>query len=163
MTSNVGAEQIMQRSGFGFGVAGDDKEQEKHNYDSMRERVLGQLRHVFRPEFLNRIDNVIVFHSLNQPQIRVIVDLQLARIRKQLEEQEIGIEFTIEAMDLLGERGYDPQYGARPLRRIIQNLIEDPIAEGLLEGRFSAGDRIEVDVEDELLKIVSSAGVAPVG
>lgn len=163
MTSNVGADQIMQRTGFGFGVAGDDEEQEKHNYESMRERVLGQLRQVFRPEFLNRIDNVIVFHSLTQPQIREIVDLQLTRIRKQLQEQEITIEFTIEAMDLLGERGYDPQYGARPLRRIIQNLIEDPIAEGLLEGRFSAGDNIEVDVEDDLLKIVSSAGVAPVG
>ncbi len=163
MTSNVGAEQIMQRTGFGFGVAGSDDEQERHQYDSMRERVLGQLRQVFRPEFLNRIDNVIVFHSLNQPQIREIVDLQLARIRKQLEEQEISIEFTIEAMDLLGERGYDPQYGARPLRRIIQNLIEDPIAEGLLEGRFSGGDHIEVDVEDDLLKIVSAAGVAPVG
>lgn len=163
MTSNVGADQIMQRTGFGFGVAGDDEEQEKHNYESMRERVLGQLRQVFRPEFLNRIDNVIVFHSLTQPQIREIVDLQLARIRKQLDEKEITIEFTIEAMDLLGERGYDPQYGARPLRRIIQNLIEDPMAEGLLEGRFSAGDHIEVDVEDDLLKIVSSAGVAPVG
>jgi len=163
MTSNVGAEQIMQRQGFGFGVAGDEKERERHEYESMRERVLSQLRQVFRPEFLNRIDNVVVFHSLNQEQIRQIVDLQLARIRKQLEEQEITIDFTIEAMDLLGERGYDPQYGARPLRRIIQNLIEDPIAEGLLEGRFTSGDHIEVDVEDGLLKIVSKAGVAPVG
>ncbi|CAN5476477.1 ATP-dependent Clp protease ATP-binding subunit [soil metagenome] len=163
MTSNVGADQIMQRTGFGFGVAGSDEEQERHEYESMRERVLGQLRQMFRPEFLNRIDNVIVFHSLTQPQIRQIVDLQLARVRTQLEEKEITIEFTIEAMDLLGERGYDPQYGARPLRRIIQNLIEDPVAEGLLEGRFSGGDHIEVDVEDDLLKIVSSSGVAPVG
>ena len=163
MTSNVGAEQIMQRQGFGFGVAGDEEERERHEYDSMRERVLSQLRQVFRPEFLNRIDNVVVFHSLNQQQIRQIVDLQLARIRKQLEEQEITIDFSIEAMDLLGERGYDPQYGARPLRRIIQNLIEDPIAEGLLEGRFSSGDHIEVEIEDDLLKIVSKASVAPVG
>ena len=163
MTSNVGAEQIMQRGGFGFGVAGDEEEREQHEYDSMRERVLGQLRQVFRPEFLNRIDNVVVFHSLTQAQVREIVDLELSRIRTQLEEQEISIEFTVEAMDLLGERGYDPQYGARPLRRIIQNLIEDPIAEGLLEGRFSGGDHIEVDVEDDLLKIVSSSSVAPVG
>ncbi|MEZ4523428.1 MAG: ATP-dependent Clp protease ATP-binding subunit [Thermomicrobiales bacterium] len=163
MTSNVGAEQIMQRSGVGFGVAGDEAEKERHEYESMRERVLGQLRQVFRPEFLNRIDNVVVFHSLTQPEIREIVDLELARVRKQLEDKEITIEFTIEAMDLLGERGYDPQYGARPLRRIIQNLIEDPVAEGLLEGRFSNGDHIEVNVEDDLLKIVSSSGVAPVG
>ncbi|MEZ4570293.1 MAG: ATP-dependent Clp protease ATP-binding subunit [Thermomicrobiales bacterium] len=163
MTSNVGAEQIMQRSGVGFGVAGDEAEKERHEYESMRERVLGQLRQVFRPEFLNRIDNVVAFHSLTQPEIREIVDLELARVRKQLEDKEITIEFTIEAMDLLGERGYDPQYGARPLRRIIQNLIEDPVAEGLLEGRFSNGDHIEVNVEDDLLKIVSSSGVAPVG
>lgn len=162
MTSNIGAEQIQRGTTFGFGVPGDEKERAEHDYQAMRDRVLNQLRQTFRPEFLNRIDSTIVFHSLTQEQIREIVDLQLKRIRAQLEEQEITIEFSIEAMDLLGERGYDPQYGARPLRRIIQNLIEDPIAEGLLENRFKHGDTIKVDVEDGLLKIESTADVASV-
>src|SRR5690606_21315392 len=100
-------------------------------------------------EFINRIDSTVVFHALTSEHIREIVDLELERIRKQLLEQEITFEITEGAMDLLGERGYDRQYGARPLRRIIQNLIEDPIAEGLLEGRFSAGNTVKVDVEDD--------------
>ena len=100
---------------------------------------MAQLKQTFRPEFLNRIDAMIVFHSLTQEQIRQIVDLELTRVRKQLAEQEITLEVTTEAMDLLGERGYDHTYGARPLRRIIQNLIEDPLAEGLLDSRFQAG------------------------
>jgi ATP-dependent Clp protease ATP-binding subunit ClpC len=111
------------------------------------------LKQTFRPEFLNRIDATIVFHSLTKEQIREIVDLELARVRKQLLEQEITLEVTEAAMDLLGERGYDHTYGARPLKRIIQNLIEDPLAEGLLNSRFVAGSTVRVDVEDDLLKL----------
>jgi len=96
---------------------------------------------------------VIVFHSLTKEQIREIVRLELARVRTQLAEQAINLDVTDEAMDLLGERGYDHTYGARPLRRIIQNLIEDPLAEGLLNSKYQPGTTVRVDVEDDLLKL----------
>ncbi len=160
MTSNVGAEQIKRGANFGFTSSGNEDEVAKQNYDSMKDRVLAQLKQTFRPEFLNRIDSTIVFHSLTPPQIREIVDLQLKRLRKQLAEQEITLDITRSALDLLGSRGYDPEYGARPLRRIIQNLIEDPIAEGLLDGRYAFGMTIRIDTEDDLLRILPSAEAA---
>jgi ATP-dependent Clp protease ATP-binding subunit ClpC len=162
MTSNIGAEHITSDKQFGFATSIDQEKKAQADYDRMKERVTGQLKQVFRPEFLNRIDGVIVFHPLNNEQIREIVALELKRIRLQLEEQEIKLEVTEGAMDLLGERGYDRQYGARPLRRIIQNLIEDPLAEGLLEGRYKPGTAIVVDVEDDLLKIIEAENLATV-
>ena len=162
MTSNIGAEHITSDKQFGFTTVADSDKKAEQDYERMKERVTGQLKQVFKPEFLNRIDGVIVFHPLNSEQIREIVVLELKRIRLQLEEQEIHLEITTGAMDLLGERGYDRQYGARPLRRIIQNLIEDPLAEGLLEGRYKAGASIVVDVEDDLLKIVEAETLAVV-
>ena len=153
MTSNVGAESITGNLSMGFGFKQDAEKQAKRDYDQMRDKVMGQLKQTFRPEFLNRIDDVIVFHSLDKEQIREIVDLELARVRGQVAEQDITLEVTESAMDLLGERGYDHTYGARPLKRIIQNLIEDPMAEGLLSARFAAGDTVRVDVEDDLLKL----------
>jgi ATP-dependent Clp protease ATP-binding subunit ClpC len=162
MTSNVGAEQITSDKTFGFATVVESEKKAQQDYDLMKGRVLDQLKQTFRPEFLNRIDGLIVFHSLTGEQIREIVDLELRRIRQQLKDQEITLEITTEAMDLLGARGYDRQYGARPLRRIIQNLIEDPLAEGLLEGRYSSGAIIVVDVEDDLLKIVSSESAVAV-
>jgi ATP-dependent Clp protease ATP-binding subunit ClpC len=119
----------------------------------MREKVTAQLKQTFRPEFLNRIYAVVVFHSLAKEQIRQIVELELGRVRNQLSEQAIELEVTEAAMDLLGDRGYDHTYGARPLRRIIQNLIEDPLAEGVLDSRFQSGSTVRVDVEDDLLKL----------
>jgi ATP-dependent Clp protease ATP-binding subunit ClpC len=153
MTSNVGAEQITRDMTLGFAFKEDADKAQAREYDKMRDKVMGQLKQTFRPEFLNRIDAVIVFHSLTKDQIREIVELELARVRKQLQEQEIKLEVTTAAMDLLGERGYDHTYGARPLRRIIQNLIEDPLAEGLLNSRFQPGTTVRVDVEDDLLKL----------
>jgi ATP-dependent Clp protease ATP-binding subunit ClpC len=153
MTSNVGADQITRDMNLGFAIKEDEEKTKTREYDRMREKVTGQLKQTFRPEFLNRIDAVIVFHSLAKEQIRQIVDLELARVRKQLLEQEIELEVSEAAMDLLGERGYDHTYGARPLRRIIQNLIEDPLAEGVLDSRFQAGSTIRVDVEEDLLKL----------
>jgi ATP-dependent Clp protease ATP-binding subunit ClpC len=153
MTSNVGAEQITRDMTLGFAFKEDATKAEQREYDKMREKVTGQLKQTFRPEFLNRIDATIVFHSLTKEQIREIVNLELARVRKQLLEQEITLEVTEAAMDLLGERGYDHTYGARPLKRIIQNLIEDPLAEGLLNSRFVPGSTVRVDVEDDLLKL----------
>lgn len=153
MTSNVGADQINRDLNFGFAAKEDEAKAQRRDYDKMSEKVMGQLKQTFRPEFLNRIDGVIVFHSLTQEQIRAIVDLELARVRKQLAEQDITLEVTLEAMDLLATRGYDHTYGARPLRRIIQNLIEDPLAEGLLNSRFQPGCTVRVDVEEDLLKL----------
>jgi ATP-dependent Clp protease ATP-binding subunit ClpC len=153
MTSNVGADQISREMRMGFEFAQDEEKSKQRDYDLMREKVMAQLKQSFRPEFLNRIDASIVFHSLTAEQIREIVELELLRVRTQLAEQEISLEVTTEAMDLLAERGYDHTYGARPLRRIIQNLIEDPLAEGLLESRFASNTTIRVEVEDDLLKL----------
>ena len=153
MTSNVGADQISRELRMGFGFKEEREQTEQREYDQMREKVMAELKQTFRPEFLNRIDASIVFHSLTAEQIREIVELELQRVRAQLAEQEITLEITTEAMDLLAERGYDQTYGARPLRRIIQNLIEDPLAEGLLNSRFHANSRILVEVEDDLLKL----------
>ena len=162
MTSNVGAEQITSDKQFGFQAVVESDKKRQQDYEQMKERVLGQLKQTFRPEFLNRIDGMIVFHALTNEEIRNIVNLELVRIRTQLQEQEITLEVTEAAMDLLGERGYDRQYGARPLRRIIQNLIEDPMAEALLEGRYKAGQKIVVDVEDDLLRIIPAETLATV-
>ncbi|HET9660063.1 MAG TPA: ATP-dependent Clp protease ATP-binding subunit [Thermomicrobiales bacterium] len=153
MTSNVGADQISREMRMGFEFTQDEEKSKQRDYDLMREKVMTQLKQSFRPEFLNRIDASIVFHSLTAEQIREIVELELHRVRTQLAEQEIQLEVTTEAMDLLAERGYDHTYGARPLRRIIQNLIEDPLAEGLLESRFASNTTIRVEVEDDLLKL----------
>jgi ATP-dependent Clp protease ATP-binding subunit ClpC len=162
MTSNVGADQITGELNLGFAVKVDDAQTKKRDYDKMSEKVMSQLKLTFRPEFLNRIDASIVFHALTQEQIREIVELELKRVRKQLAEQEITLEITVEAMDLLGTRGYDQTYGARPLRRIIQNLIEDPLAEGLLNSKYLANTTIRVEVEDDLLKLVQVEELAAV-
>ncbi len=153
MTSNVGAEQLRRENGLGFAVTGDETRRAANEYDAMKTKVTDELKRTFRPEFLNRIDGIIVFHSLLSTEIRQITNLQLKRIRVQLQEQDIDLVVTDEAMDLLAKRGYDPQYGARPLRRIITNLIEDPIAEGLLDARFVPGKRIRIDVAEDLLRI----------
>ena len=162
MTSNIGAEQITSDKQFGFANVIEAEKKAQRDYDAMKDRVTEQLKRTFRPEFLNRIDGIIVFHALTTEQIREIVEFELKRIRTQLSEQEITLEITTEAKDLLGERGYDRQYGARPLRRIIQNLIEDPLAEGLLEGRYKAGMTINVMVQDDLLKIETTPELAAV-
>jgi ATP-dependent Clp protease ATP-binding subunit ClpC len=152
MTSNVGAEQITRDTSFGFTYREEKDKQARKDYDQMREKVMNQLKQTFRPEFLNRIDATIVFHSLTQEQIREIVDLELKRVKNQLLEQEITLDVSVEAKDYLGERGYDHAYGARPLRRLIQTLIEDPLAEGLLNGRFHANSSIKVNVQgDDLI------------
>jgi ATP-dependent Clp protease ATP-binding subunit ClpC len=162
MTSNVGAEEIGRNLSMGFAKREDDESTRTRNHDLMKTKVMERLRQTFRPEFLNRIDATIVFHSLTQEEIRQIVDLEMARVREQLAEQDITLDITIEAKDLLGERGYDHTYGARPLRRIIQNLIEDPLAEGLLNGRFQPGHTVRVTVEDDLLKLEEAAELAAV-
>jgi ATP-dependent Clp protease ATP-binding subunit ClpC len=138
---------ISQDRGLGF--RGTRREESERAYESMRTRVMDEMKRTFRPEFLNRVDDLIVFHSLTQSEIHQIVDLMLAQVNKQLQTQGMSIEVTTEVKDLLTKEGWDPNYGARPLRRAIQRLIEDPLSEEVLLGRFSEGDTIEATVEDE--------------
>ncbi|MDP8909264.1 MAG: AAA family ATPase, partial [Chloroflexota bacterium] len=153
MTGNVGAEEITRDLTLGFTFAADEEKTRRREYDTIKDKVMGRLRKTFRPEFLNRIDATIVFHSLTQSQIRQIVDLELSRVRRQLSEQEITLEIGEDAMDIIGERGYDHDFGARPLRRVIQNLIEDPLAEGLLNSQIMQGSTVRVEVEDGEIKL----------
>jgi ATP-dependent Clp protease ATP-binding subunit ClpC len=162
MTSNVGADEISKDMTMGFVGREDEERTKRREYSVMKDKVMSRLRQTFRPEFLNRIDATIVFHSLTQEQIREIVDLEMRRVRDQLAEQDIILDIDVAAKDLLGERGYDHTYGARPLRRIIQNMIEDPLAEGLLTGRFLPGHTVRVTVEDGLLKLEEAKELAVV-
>ena len=146
MTSNVGAKSLLKDTSLGFRpVAPDHAREEQQQYDRMREKVLEQLKTQFRPEFLNRVDSVVVFRSLQIEQIRVIVELLLDRVRDQLKAQEIEVQITAEAKDHIIKLGYDIDYGARPLRRVIQNMVEDQLAEGLLTGRFQPGMTVVID------------------
>ncbi len=139
MTSNVGSQYILD-------VAGDDSQ-----YEEMRSRVMDAMRGSFRPEFLNRIDEIIIFHSLQKSQLRQIVQLQIERLQKRLAEQKLSLKLSETALDFLSEVGYDPVYGARPLKRAVQRYLETAIAKAILRGEFKQGDTIFVDVEDERL------------
>jgi ATP-dependent Clp protease ATP-binding subunit ClpB len=145
MTSNVGSEVIAAMS-----FRPDDEE--------LRERVLAEVRDRFRPEFLNRIDEIIIFNRLQRPQIRRIVEIQLRALRQRLAARSMDLEVSDAAMDLLAEEGYDPVYGARPLKRVLQRRIQDPVAVGILEGRFREGDTVVVDVENGDLVLRRRAG-----
>ena len=149
MTSNVGAELIRKGTTIGFTSRSNEVKGQEQAYDKMKENLLGELKKTFRPEFLNRVDGVVVFHSLTKEQIREIVDLMLASVTKQLKEKGINLEVTGAASDFLGEKGYDEVFGARPLRRVIQDMVEDKLSEDLLRGKFQSGDTVVIDVENE--------------
>jgi ATP-dependent Clp protease ATP-binding subunit ClpC len=167
MTSNVGAKSLLKDTSLGFRpVASDAAKLAEQQYDRMKEKVLDQLKSQFRPEFLNRVDSVVVFRSLQVDEIRLIVDLMLARVRDQLRAQQMELEVTQEAKDHIIRLGYDIDYGARPLRRVIQNMVEDQLAEQMLMGTFQAGMTIRVDksedtgltIEPESPKVAVEAG-----
>ncbi|MGB2878360.1 MAG: NDP-hexose 4-ketoreductase, partial [Dehalococcoidales bacterium] len=122
-------------------------------YDKMKENLLNEMKKTFRPEFLNRVDGVVVFHSLSKEQIRQIVDLMLTSVTQQLKEKDIALEVTDAAKDFLGEKGYDEVYGARPLRRAIQDMVEDKLSEDLLRGNFQSGDSVIVDLEEDQIVV----------
>ncbi|MCS7222641.1 MAG: ATP-dependent Clp protease ATP-binding subunit [Anaerolineae bacterium] len=149
MTSNVGAKLINRAGPLGFAISKDEAKTQEERYKELRERVMEALKNTFRPEFLNRLDGVIVFRPLSRDQIKQIVDLELKRVRMLLSEHEMELEITEAAKDKLAQEGYDPDFGARPLRRVIQREIEDALSEGILAGRFKAGDRILVDLNPE--------------
>jgi ATP-dependent Clp protease ATP-binding subunit ClpC len=148
MTSNVGAELIRRQDKLGFAIEVDEQAEERLEYEEMRKKLMDALRKIFRPEFINRVDAVIVFHALTKDQITQIVDLELVKVSKRLIDQQMTIRITEEARLLLAELGYDPEMGARPLRRVIQNKIEDPLSDKLLAGEFQISDDVLIDVEE---------------
>jgi ATP-dependent Clp protease ATP-binding subunit ClpC len=145
MTSNIGAATISKNVSFGFAQA----DESGLSYEEMKDRIMGELKKVFRPELLNRIDEVIVFHKLSKDEIKTIVDLMMKRLREQMVEHEAAIELTEEAKELLVEKGYDPAMGARPLRRAIQRFIEDPLADFVLGRSIKPGSTILIARKDE--------------
>jgi ATP-dependent Clp protease ATP-binding subunit ClpC len=146
MTSNIGAAEIARNTPLGFAVSDDET---GITYDDMKNRIMGELKKVFRPEFLNRIDDVIVFHKLQKDEIRQIVELLLVRIRESMAERELQLELTDPAKDLLVEKGWDPAMGARPLRRAIQRYIEDPLADFVLREQLTPGATVVVNPAPE--------------
>jgi ATP-dependent Clp protease ATP-binding subunit ClpC len=149
MTSNVGAEDIKRQTALGFKLKQDEKTEEKVSYDEMHKKLTVSLKKVFRPEFINRVDSVIVFRSLNQDDIRQIVNLELDKVSTRLTEHSVTLTATEEALNLMATQGFDPDMGARPLRRVIQQLVEDKLSDALLSGEFMEGDVILVDVDGE--------------
>lgn len=147
MTSNLGSQTIMNNKSLGFTSVGEENKEE-NDYNTMKEKVMDNLKKAFRPEFLNRIDDIVVFHPLTGDEVRQIADIMMNDLRKRLAERELSLELTDAALDELSKDGYDVEYGARPLRRTIQNKIEDPLADALLEGKFQEGDTIKIDLED---------------
>ncbi|HEY8343876.1 MAG TPA: ATP-dependent Clp protease ATP-binding subunit [Bacillota bacterium] len=153
MTSNVGANLIDHSTTIGFQI---DRDEDRSNYERMKTRVLDELKRTFRPEFLNRLDEVIVFRSLSMEQLESIVDLMLEKVYEQLGEKEIHLEVDKEAKAILSKEGYDPAFGARPLRRAIQRLIENPLADELLKGNFKRGDRIKAVAKEGKIQFIKA-------
>jgi ATP-dependent Clp protease ATP-binding subunit ClpA len=154
MTSNVGSNIIHESGPIGFSV---NAKNGKH--DDVRKRLLDALRQTFRPEFLNRVDDIIVFNPLSREHLSKIIDIQLHRVTGLLAARGITLEITQAAKDVIMSDGYDPNYGARPMKRSIQRLIQDPLAKQLLEGKFLAGDTIVVGAADDKQLTFSKAAV----
>jgi len=143
MTSNLGTRDLHKKA-VGFHAEDQDM-----TYEHMKGRVTDELKKHFRPEFINRLDEIIVFHELSMDELKQIVDLMLERVREQLDSQHLDLVLTDDAKEYLGTRGYDPELGARPLRRAIQRLLEDPLSERVLLGEFKAGTTILVGLDAE--------------
>jgi ATP-dependent Clp protease ATP-binding subunit ClpC len=161
LTSNVGADLINREMSLGFNLSRDEVKSEAEKYDKMKDKVMSELKRIFRPEFLNRVDGTMVFHALNREEIKQIVDLELDKVRDRLVEQQVTLEVTEKAKDYLADEGYDPHFGARPLRRVIQNKIEDVLSEGLLAGDFQLGDTVLVDYQDDQITMEVTARAEP--
>ncbi|OGN89087.1 MAG: NDP-hexose 4-ketoreductase [Chloroflexi bacterium RBG_13_46_14] len=163
MTSNIGAETIRKGSAIGFASRTNESKIQEMEYEKMKEKLLEELKKTFRPEFLNRIDSVMVFHSLTKEHIRKIVDLMLVNVTNQLKEKGIKLEVTNAAKDFLGEKGYDEAFGARPLRRMIQDMVEDKLSDSILRGQFRPGDTVIADVEGDEIIVHTDAVEALIG
>ncbi len=153
MTSNVGSDLIRRETTIGFSTKTEEAKTQEQRYQKMRQKVLNELKNTFRPEFLNRVDSTVVFHALSRDHIRSIVDLMLREVDIQLSFKGITLEITDAAKEWLGDKGYDEMFGARPLRRLIQNEVEDRLSEALLEGQFGPGDKVVIDCGDDGLNL----------
>jgi ATP-dependent Clp protease ATP-binding subunit ClpC len=143
LTSNVGAETIKKQSSIGFTPITDE-----HSYDKMREKIMDEAKRAFRPEFLNRLDDIIVFRSLTKPDLIQILDLEIGKVMQRLKARNIQLQLDESAKDFLVEKGYDPTYGARPMRRAVERYLEDPLAEQILRGNLHDNSPIHVTVEE---------------
>ncbi|MBR6891227.1 MAG: AAA family ATPase, partial [Clostridia bacterium] len=150
MTSNAGAHTLKKQRSMGFGGSEDKTK----SYETMKENIMGEVKNIFRPEFLNRVDEIIVFHALEQPEIDAIARLLLRQVCARLSERGIELDVTEPALSLISRAGYDLQYGARPLRRAIQRMVEDALSEEILLGKIRLGDRVRVTAEDDRLAFV---------
>jgi ATP-dependent Clp protease ATP-binding subunit ClpC len=149
MTSNLGSDLIKRDTTMGFAVKSDGAQTQVQSYERMKDKVMDEVKRFFRPEFLNRLDATIVFHQLEKSEILAIVDLMMDMVRKELAEKQIDLEITEKAKEYLGEKGFDPVLGARPLRRLIQNEVEDRLSDELLGGHIKAGGVAVVDLDND--------------
>jgi ATP-dependent Clp protease ATP-binding subunit ClpC len=152
LTSNVGAEMIKRQSSLGFSPITDE-----NSYEKMREKIMDEAKKTFRPEFLNRLDDAIVFRSLTKPDLIQILDLEINKVVQRLKGKNIQLSLDEKAKDLLVEKGYDPTYGARPMRRAVERYLEDPLAEEILKGNLHDNDPIQVSVSNDKLTFVQRA------
>ncbi|NLE92911.1 MAG: ATP-dependent Clp protease ATP-binding subunit, partial [Chloroflexi bacterium] len=150
MTTNIGAEMIRRQSALGFALDLDEEREEQLAYEDMHKKLMEALKRNFRPEFVNRLDSVIVFRALTRANIREIVSLEINKVQDRLTEQNIRLTPTESALDYLAELGYDPEMGARPVRRVIQQQVEEQLSDGLLAGDFGSGDLVLIDLEEFL-------------
>jgi ATP-dependent Clp protease ATP-binding subunit ClpC len=155
LTSNVGAELIKKQTSLGFGAPKLDD-----NHDTMRDKVMEETKRVFKPEFLNRIDDIIVFRTLSKEMLTRIVELEVSKVLKRIKDKDINVTLDAASIEFLIEKGYDPTYGARPMRRAVEKYLEDPIAEEILRGSYKAGDQIQAtrDGENLSFKVTTTAG-----
>jgi ATP-dependent Clp protease ATP-binding subunit ClpC len=157
MTSNAGAELIKREMRLGFAMPKDEAKARKQSYEDMKEKVMAEVRKLFRPEFLNRLDDTIVFHELSEAQLREIVELMVKDLQKRLAERKVKLEITEKAKSWLAKVGFDPIYGARPLRRAVERYVENPLSAKILAGEFKEGDTVTVDLVDENLTFATKA------
>jgi len=142
MTSNLGSQRVHEAN----------SNSETLDYESMKAQVMESVTAHFRPEFINRVDDIVVFHALQQDQVRAIANIQIEILRQRLAQQELNLQISDEALDLIAQAGFDPVYGARPLKRSIQQLVENPLAQKLLAGEYMLGQKITVSVKDNQLE-----------
>ena len=154
MTSNIGARIITDKKTLGFSNEGNKDKNEQMEYENTKKEVMAELKREFRPEFINRIDEIIVFHKLNDEEISKIIELMLNEVSKRMKEQKYEIEFDEKVKDLIAKKGIDKSFGARPLKRTIQNLVEDKIAEAILDGKIKRGKLVKVTADDEKVEII---------
>ena len=155
MTSNVGSDIIKKQGTLGFSPISDEA-----SYEKMRERILDEAKKTFRPEFLNRLDDMIVFRSFTKPDLIQILDLEVNKVLERLRHKNLRLELDEKAKDFLVEKGYDPQYGARPMRRSVERFLEDPLAEEILKGNLHEGEPITVTAENDKLVFNQTAAAA---